>query len=94
MTMTYLRANTGLNQRHFCLICTQPNVSLGHCSRFEHQCNRFNSHTKICNTMKPFNGRVAEVGKLSASAKKAFNSFVGRVFANSRQKTLFFRVFT
>ena len=37
-------------------------------------------------------GRVAEVGKLSASAKNAFNSFVGRVFANSRQKTLFFRV--
>ena len=36
--------------------------------------------------------RVAEVGKLSASAKNAFNSFVGRVFANSRQKTLFFRV--
>ena len=34
--------------------------------------------------------RVAEVGRLSASAKKAFNSFVGRVFANSRQKTLFF----
>ena len=24
--------------------------------------------------------------------KKAFNSFVGRVFANSRQKTLFFRI--
>ena len=37
-------------------------------------------------------GRVAEVGKLSASAKNAFNSFVGRAFANSRQKTLFFRV--
>ena len=37
-------------------------------------------------------GRVAGVGKLSASAKNAFNSFVGRVFANSRQKTLFFRV--
>ena len=36
--------------------------------------------------------RVAEVGNLSASAKNAFNSFVGRVFANSRQKTLFFRV--
>ena len=36
--------------------------------------------------------RVAEVGKLSASAKNAFNSFVGRVFANLRQKTLFFRV--
>ena len=36
--------------------------------------------------------RVAGVGKLSASAKNAFNSFVGRVFANSRQKTLFFRV--
>ena len=36
--------------------------------------------------------RVAEVGKLSASAKSAFNSFVGRVFANSQQKTLFFRV--
>ena len=31
--------------------------------------------------------RVAEVGRLSASAKNAFNSFVGRVFANSRQKT-------
>ena len=39
-----------------------------------------------------FSSRVAEVGKLSASAKNAFNSFVGRVFANSRQKTLFFRV--
>ena len=36
--------------------------------------------------------RVAEVGRLSASAKNAFNSFVGRVFANSRQKTLFFHV--
>ena len=36
--------------------------------------------------------RVAEVGRLSANAKNAFNSFVGRVFANSRQKTLFFRV--
>ena len=36
--------------------------------------------------------RVAEVGKLSASAKNAFNSFVGRVVAYSRQKTLFFRV--
>ena len=36
--------------------------------------------------------RVAEVGNLSASAKNAFNSFVGRVFANSRQKTLFFCV--
>ena len=36
--------------------------------------------------------RVAEVGKLSASAKNALNSFVGRIFANSRQKTLFFRV--
>ena len=34
--------------------------------------------------------RVAEVGNLSASAKNAFNSFVGRVFANSRQKTFFF----
>ena len=34
--------------------------------------------------------RVAGVGKLSASAKNAFNSFVGRVFANSRQKTSFF----
>ena len=32
---------------------------------------------------------MAEVGKLSASAKNAFNSFV---FANSRQKTLFFGV--
>ena len=36
--------------------------------------------------------RVAEVGRLSASAKNAFNSFVGRVFANSRQKMSFFRV--
>ena len=36
--------------------------------------------------------RVAEVGRLSASAKNAFNSFVGRVFANSRQKMLFFRL--
>ena len=36
--------------------------------------------------------RVAEVGRLSAIAKNAFNSFVGRIFANSRQKTLFFRV--
>ena len=36
--------------------------------------------------------RVAEVGRLLANAKNAFNSFVGRVFANSRQKTLFFRV--
>ena len=34
--------------------------------------------------------RVAEVGKLSASAKNAFNSFVGRVFANSRQKNVVF----
>ena len=36
--------------------------------------------------------RVAEVCKLSANAKNAFNSFVGRVFANSRQKMSFFRV--
>ena len=36
--------------------------------------------------------RVAEVSKLSASAKNALNSFVGRIFANLRQKTLFFRV--
>ena len=36
--------------------------------------------------------RVAEVGRLLANAKNALNSFVGRVFANSRQKTLFFRV--
>ena len=34
--------------------------------------------------------RVAEVGRLSANAKNAFNSFVGRVFANSREKTLFY----
>ena len=34
--------------------------------------------------------RVAGVGKLSASAKNAFNSFVGRVFANSRPKRCFF----
>ena len=27
--------------------------------------------------------RVAEVGRLSANAKNAFNSFVGRVFAKS-----------
>ena len=36
--------------------------------------------------------RVAEVGKLSASAKNAFNSFLGRTFGNSRQKTMFFRL--
>ena len=36
--------------------------------------------------------RVAEVGRLSANAKNAFNSFVRRVFANSRQKTTYFRV--
>ena len=34
--------------------------------------------------------RVAEVGRLSANAKNAFNSFVGRVFANSQQKRSFF----
>ena len=34
--------------------------------------------------------RVAEVGRLLASAKNAFNSFVGRVFANSRQKNVVF----
>ena len=34
--------------------------------------------------------RVPGVGKLSASAKNAFNSFVGRVFANSRQKNVVF----
>ena len=34
-------------------------------------------------------GRVAEVGRLSANAKNAFNSFVGCVFANLQQKTLF-----
>ena len=27
--------------------------------------------------------RVAEVGRLSAKSKNAFNSFVGRVFANN-----------
>ena len=37
--------------------------------------------------------RVAEVGKLSASAKNAFNSFVRRIFVNSRQKTLFFLIY-
>ena len=37
-------------------------------------------------------GRVAEVGRLSANAKNAFNSFVSRVFANWRQKVLFLRV--
>ena len=31
--------------------------------------------------------RLTEVGSLSANAKKTFNSFVGRVFANLRQKT-------
>ena len=34
--------------------------------------------------------RVAGVGKLSASAKNAFNSFVGRIFANLRQKNVVF----
>ena len=33
--------------------------------------------------------RVAEVGWLSENAKKAINSFVGRVFANLRQKSVF-----
>ena len=36
--------------------------------------------------------RVAEVGRLSAKAKNAFNSFVGRVFPNLRLKTLFLNV--
>ena len=39
-------------------------------------------------------GRVAEVGRLSANTKNAFNSFVGRIFANSRQKTFFFASIT
>ena len=38
--------------------------------------------------------RVAEVGRLSANAKNAFNSFVGCVFANSRQKGSFLPSFT
>ena len=38
-----------------------------------------------------FQIRVATVGRLSAGAKNAINSFVKRVFANSRQKTSFFR---
>ena len=33
--------------------------------------------------------RVAEVGRLSANAENAFNSFVGCVFANLQQKTSF-----
>ena len=33
-------------------------------------------------------GRVAEVGRLSAKAKKAINSFVERAFPNSRQKNV------
>ena len=33
--------------------------------------------------------RVAEVGRLSANAKNAFNSIVGCIFANLQQKTLF-----
>ena len=36
-------------------------------------------------------GRVAEGGRLSANAKNAFNSFVGRIFANLRQKKAFLR---
>ena len=36
-------------------------------------------------------GRVAEGGRLSANAKNAFNSFVGHIFANSRQKKAFLR---
>ena len=35
---------------------------------------------------------MAEVGKLSASAKNAFISFITRVFANLRQKNVVFRV--
>ena len=46
--------------------------------------------TDVNSRSRPGATRVAEVGKLSASAKNAFNSFVGRVFSNSRQKTLFF----
>ena len=33
--------------------------------------------------------RVAEVGRLWMNANNAFNSFVERVFANLRQKTLY-----
>ena len=33
--------------------------------------------------------RVAEVGRLSTNAKNVLNSFVGRVFAKSRQKTTY-----
>ena len=36
-------------------------------------------------------GRVAEGGRLSANAKNGFNSSVGCIFANSRQKTSFLR---
>ena len=36
--------------------------------------------------------RVAEVGKLSASAKNAFNSFVGRVLPKLQQKGSFYLV--
>ena len=39
-------------------------------------------------------GRVAEVGRLSANAKNAFNSFVGCVFANLRQKNIVFAQIT
>ena len=35
---------------------------------------------------------MAEVGRLSANANNAFNSFVQRVFANLKQKMLFLRV--
>ena len=50
------------------------------------QANELNS--QVC-LRKILDLRVAEVGRLSANAKNAFNSFVGCVFASLRQKTLF-----
>ena len=37
--------------------------------------------------------RVAQVGRLLANAKYAFNSFAGRIIANPQQKMQFLRVF-
>ena len=49
----------------------------------------FQQYCNIINLKNYIMLRVAEVGRLSSNAINAFNSFVGRVFANSRQKTLF-----
>ena len=59
-------------------------VILLHKSKTENPWQLDNKQLEKLSTM------VVEVGRVSANAKNAFNSFVGRIFANLRQKRRFF----